>query len=96
VRRPPWRVCSMSPPLRLGDCPSFYRPRREHFTGMPHYSPTCGGMAYSAMELIAVLANLASVEASWRVLCPYRSDFEGGGVGVARSAAAHVLTRGCR
>jgi hypothetical protein len=26
-------------PLRLGDCPSFYRPRREQFTGVPHYSP---------------------------------------------------------
>jgi hypothetical protein len=24
-------------PLRLGDCPSFYRPRREQFTGVPHY-----------------------------------------------------------
>jgi hypothetical protein len=25
-------------PLRLGDCPSFYRPRRGQFTGVPHYS----------------------------------------------------------
>jgi hypothetical protein len=24
-------------PLRLGDCPSFYKPRRGHFTGVPHY-----------------------------------------------------------
>jgi hypothetical protein len=24
-------------PLRLGDCPSFYRPRREQFTCVPHY-----------------------------------------------------------
>jgi hypothetical protein len=24
------------PPLRLGDCPSFYRPRRRQFTGVPH------------------------------------------------------------
>jgi hypothetical protein len=38
-------------PLRPGDCPSFYRPRREQFTGVPHYFPTCGGMACSATEL---------------------------------------------
>jgi hypothetical protein len=24
-------------PLRLGDCPSFCRPRRAQFTGVPHY-----------------------------------------------------------
>jgi hypothetical protein len=24
-------------PLRLGGCPSFYRPRRRQFTGVPHY-----------------------------------------------------------
>jgi hypothetical protein len=24
------------PPLRLWDCPSFYRPRRRQFTGVPH------------------------------------------------------------
>jgi hypothetical protein len=28
ICRPPW----------LGDCPSFYRPRREQFTSMPHCS----------------------------------------------------------
>jgi hypothetical protein len=73
--------------LRLGDCPSFYRPRREQFTCMPHYFPTCGGMASSASELTAVLANPAPVEASWCVLCSYRSGFEGGGVAVGRPAA---------
>jgi hypothetical protein len=82
-------------PLRLGDWPSFYRPRREQFTGVPHYFPTCGGMACSATELTTVRANLAPVRASWRVLCLYRSGFEGGGVEVARPAAARVLTRGC-
>jgi hypothetical protein len=51
---------------------------------VPHYSPTCGGMASSAAELMSVLANLALVGASWRVLCPYRSDFEGSGVEVGR------------
>jgi hypothetical protein len=70
-------------PPRLGDCPSFYRTRREQFTGMPHYSPTCEGMACSVTELVTVPMNLAPVGASWRVLCPYRTGFEGGGVKVA-------------
>jgi hypothetical protein len=46
---------------------------------MPHYLAMCGGMAYSAVELTAVLANLATAAASWRVLCFNRGDFEGGG-----------------
>jgi hypothetical protein len=83
-------------PLRLGDCPSFYRPRREQFTGMLHYSPTCEGMARSSAELTTVPTNLAPVGALWRVLCPYRSGFEGGGAEVARPGAARVLTRGYR
>jgi hypothetical protein len=49
--------------------------------------PTCGGMASSASELTAVLSNPAPVEASWCVLCSYRSGFEGGGVAVSRPAA---------
>jgi hypothetical protein len=40
------------------------------------------------MELTAVLANPAPVEASWRVLCSYRSGFEGGGVVVGHPATA--------
>jgi hypothetical protein len=40
------------------------------------------------MKLTAVLANPAPVEVSWRVLCSYRSGFEGGGVVVGRPAAA--------
>jgi hypothetical protein len=51
---------------------------------MPHYSATCDGMAYSAMELTDVLANLVLVMASWRVLCLNRCDLEGGGVVVDR------------
>jgi hypothetical protein len=74
-------------PPRLGDCPSFYRPRREQFTCVPHYFPTCGGMASSATELTAVLANPPPAGASWCVLCPYRGGFEGGGVVVGRPAA---------
>jgi hypothetical protein len=62
IRRP------VSVPLRLGGCPSFYRPRREQITCMPHYFYTCSGVANSAVELMAVLANLAPVAASWRVL----------------------------
>jgi hypothetical protein len=63
---------------------------------VPHYSPTCEGMACNAAELTIVPANLALAGASWRVLCPYRSGFEGGGVGIVHPAAALVLTRGCR
>jgi hypothetical protein len=76
-----------SPPPRLRDCPSFYRLRREQFTCTPHYFPTCGGMASSAAKLTAVLANPALVKASWRVLCLYRSGFEGGDVTVGHPAA---------
>jgi hypothetical protein len=47
---------------------------------VPHYFPTCGGVACSATQLTTVLANLAPVGTSWRVLCPYRSGFEGGGI----------------
>jgi hypothetical protein len=80
IRRP------VSP--RLGDCPSFYKPRREQFTCVPHYFPTCGGMASSATELTVVLANPPPAGASWCVLCSYRSGFEGGGVVVGRLATA--------
>jgi hypothetical protein len=88
--------CSSSSPLRLGDCLSFYRPRREQFTCMPHYSPTRGGVASSATELTVVLANPAPVGASWRVLFSYRSSFEGCGVVVGCPASAHGPIRGCR
>jgi hypothetical protein len=54
---------------------------------MPHYFHMCGGMASSAMELTAILANPAAIEASWCVLCSYRSGFEGGGVAVDCPAA---------
>jgi hypothetical protein len=71
--------CPVSRPLRLGGCPSFYRPRREQVTCMPHYFYACSGMANSVAELTVVLANPAPVEASWGVLCSYRSGFEGCG-----------------
>jgi hypothetical protein len=44
---------------------------------------------------MAVLANLASDGASWRVLCPSRSGFEGGGIGASRLVVARILARGC-
>jgi hypothetical protein len=89
-------LLSVVPPLRLGDYPSFYRSRREQFTGVPHCSPKCEGMASSATELTTVLANLAPIGASWRVMCPYRSGFEGDGVEVGCPAAARGPARGCR
>jgi hypothetical protein len=49
---------------------------------------TCGGMVHSTTEWTAVLANLASVGASWRALCPPRSGFEGGGVGVSMESSS--------
>jgi hypothetical protein len=45
-------------------------------------------MASSAMELTAVLANPAPVDASWGILYPYKGGFEGGDVVVGRPAAA--------
>jgi hypothetical protein len=67
-----------------GGSPPFYRPRRGRFTGMPHYFATRGGMAYSAVELATILANLVPVTTLWRILCLNRGDFEGGGVVVDR------------
>jgi hypothetical protein len=43
-------------------------------------------MAYSAVELTPILANLAPVTALWCVLCLNRGGFEGGGVVVDRGA----------
>jgi hypothetical protein len=52
----------------------------------------CDGMAYSAMEWVAVLANLAFGGASRRVLCLTRSGFEGSGIGfLVWSSSVHQL-----
>jgi hypothetical protein len=53
---------------------------------MPHYFPMCSGMGSSAVELTIVLVVPAPVEASWRVLCSYRSGFEGRSAAVGRLA----------
>jgi hypothetical protein len=45
-------------------------------------------MASSVAELTIVVANLALVGASWRVLCPNTSDFEGSGIEVGHLTAA--------
>jgi hypothetical protein len=77
-------------PLRRGGSPSFYRPRRGRFTGMPHCLATGGGMVCSTGVLAAVLAALAPVLSSWRVPYLNRGGFEGEGVvvgcGVLRRA----------
>jgi hypothetical protein len=74
-------------PRGWGDRPFFYRPRRGRFTGVPHYFPMCSGMANNAVELTAVLAVPAPIEASRHVLCSYRSGFEGCSAAVGRLAA---------
>jgi hypothetical protein len=37
VRAESMQVSAVRRPLRLGDYPSFYRPRRWQFTSVPHY-----------------------------------------------------------
>jgi hypothetical protein len=61
---------------------------------MQYYLATRGGMVYNAAELTAVLANLASITVSRRVLSLNRGDFEGGGVVVDRGASRRA--RGSR
>jgi hypothetical protein len=90
----PCLVSCVFVPLRRGGSPSFYRPRRGRFTGMPHYFATCDGVAYSVGELTVVLANLALITVSRRVLCLNRGDFEGGGVVVDRGVS--MRARGSR
>jgi hypothetical protein len=46
------------------------------------------------VEFTAVLANLVPVVASWHVLCPNRSGFEGGGVVIGRPVVVHGQARG--
>jgi hypothetical protein len=43
-------LCPSSCPLRRGSSPSFYRPRRERITCMPHYSATWGSVVRRAVE----------------------------------------------
>jgi hypothetical protein len=43
-------LCSVLCPLRRGNSPSFYRPRRWRITSMSHYSGTWGSMVCNAVE----------------------------------------------
>jgi hypothetical protein len=88
------RLC-LSSPCGRGIAPPFIG-QGEQFTGVPHHSPTCEVMASSVAELTVVLANPAPVGVSWRVLCSYRSDFEGGGVDVGCPAVVRGPARGWR
>jgi hypothetical protein len=72
--------CPSSRVPAAGGLPLLFRPRREQSTCVPHYFPTCGGVASSVTELTAVLVNPPPAGVSWCVLCSYRSDLEGGGV----------------
>jgi hypothetical protein len=49
---------------------------------------------YSAVELTAVLTNLAPITASRCVMCLNRGDFEGGGIAVDRGVS--MRARGSR
>jgi hypothetical protein len=51
---------------------------------MPHCLATWGSMACSAAELAAVLAVLATVLSSWRILYSNSGGFEGEGVVVGQ------------
>jgi hypothetical protein len=50
---------------------------------------------YNDTDVMVVLTNLAPGGTSWRVLCPYRSDFEGGAVGASHLVTVRTLARGC-
>jgi hypothetical protein len=68
-------------PRGQGAASSFYRPRGGGLQPRRTVLATCGGMAYSAMEWVVILANLASGGTSRRVLCLSRSGFEGSVIG---------------
>jgi hypothetical protein len=89
TRSEPCAASCLCPPQR-GGSPSFYRPRRGRFTGVPHYLATWEGMAYSPVEMTPVLASLAPVTASRRALYLNRGGFEGGGVVVDRGVSRRV------
>jgi hypothetical protein len=56
------QVCAIRRPLRLGDCPSFYRPRRRQFTSCRTASSRCGGVACSACFCWDVMASHVLVQ----------------------------------
>jgi hypothetical protein len=81
-------------PCSWGIVPPFIDQGEGNLQACHTILPTCRGMASSAAELTTVLANLAPIEVSWRVLCSYRSDFEGSSIVVGCPAAACGRARG--
>jgi hypothetical protein len=93
-RRVSMPIVSAVLPCGWGIAPPFIGQGGGNLQACRTILPTCRGMASSAAELTVVLENLAPVGASWRVLCSYRSDFEGSSVEVGRPVAARGPTRG--
>jgi hypothetical protein len=86
--------CSLSP-YGHGTAPPFISQGEGSLQTCHTVLYTCGGMAYSAEEWAAVLANLAPGRTSWHALHLSRSGFEGGGVGASRLVIVWVLAQGC-
>jgi hypothetical protein len=93
-RRVSMPIVSAVLPCGWGIAPPFIGQGGGNLQACHTILPTCRGMASSAAELTVVLENLAPVGASCRVLCWYRSDFEGSSVEVGRPVAARGPTRG--
>jgi hypothetical protein len=74
----------LRPPYSQGTVPPFIGQGGGSLQACRTVPATCNGMAYSATEWTAVMANPASGGASWRALCLPRSAFEGGGVEIFR------------
>jgi hypothetical protein len=87
--------CYMSSPCGQGTAPPLIGQGGGSLQACRTILATCPGMADSATEWMAVLANLASSGASWRALCPPRSGFKGGGVEIPCLVVVRTLTRGC-
>jgi hypothetical protein len=81
-------------PRGWGTASSFYRPRRGSLQTYCIVLAKCGGMAYSAMEWMVVLANFSPDKAPLRVLCPSRSGFEGCSVGISPLVVVRASARG--
>jgi hypothetical protein len=88
-------VLSVVIPRGQGTAPPFIGKGGGSLQAYRTVLATCDGMADSATEWTAVLANLASGGASWHALCPSRSGFESGGVEISRWVVVRTLTRGC-
>jgi hypothetical protein len=95
VRAESEQVSAVRRPLRLGNWPSFYRPRRRQLTSAPHYFVYVWRHGVQRRGVDDRPGEPCFWRGVWRVLCTSRSGFEGGGVEVSCSATARVRTRGC-